>query len=86
MDWKQALIDSSVWVGEAYVLTVLAGVIVGWCLARFTHWGHQFWLVTGAFFMRRREWRPPATVALILLLTLIGVRVDVLFSNWYNTM
>src|SRR5690606_5516157 len=38
------------------------------------------------YFSPKRSWRPLATLALILFLTLCGVRLEVLFSNWYNTM
>ncbi|HUH40458.1 MAG TPA: ABC transporter ATP-binding protein/permease, partial [Castellaniella sp.] len=53
---------------------------------RFTRWGGQFWQLSKGYFSPRRSWRPLAGVALILLLTLGAVRLDVLFSNWYNTM
>ncbi|CAM5789940.1 ABC transporter ATP-binding protein/permease [Castellaniella caeni] len=86
MEWQKTLIESGVWIAKAYVLTVLAGAFAIWALQKYTRWGHQFWRLSAAFFAPRRNWRPLAGVALILLLTLAAVRVDVLFSNWYNTM
>ncbi|WP_323017847.1 ABC transporter ATP-binding protein/permease [Castellaniella sp.] len=86
MAWQDILIDSGLWLAKAYVLTILAGIAAVWCLRRFTRWGDQFWRLSADFFSPRRNWRPLAGVALILLLTLGAVRLDVLFSNWYNTM
>jgi putative ATP-binding cassette transporter len=86
MEWKVQLIESGLWLAKAYVLTLLTGTATIWCLARYTRWGRQFWSLSAAYFSPRRGWRPLAGVALILLLTLGAVRLDVLFSNWYNTM
>lgn len=86
MAWQDILIESGLWLAKAYVLTVLAGVITVWGLRRYTRWGEQFWRLSAEFFSPRRNWRPLAGVALILLLTLAAVRLDVLFSNWYNAM
>ncbi|HET8597186.1 MAG TPA: ABC transporter ATP-binding protein/permease [Castellaniella sp.] len=86
MAWQDILIESGLWLAKAYLLTVLAGIAAVWCLRRFTRWGEQFWRLSADFFSPRRNWRPMAGVALILLLTLGAVRLDVLFSNWYNTM
>ncbi|HEX7387859.1 MAG TPA: ABC transporter ATP-binding protein/permease [Castellaniella sp.] len=86
MEWKVVLADSGLWLVKAYVLTLLVGALATWGLVRFTRWGPQFWQLTAAYFSPRRSWKPIAGLALILLLTLAAVRVDVLFSNWYNTM
>src|SRR3546814_1869803 len=45
-----------------------------------------FWALAAGYFSPRRSWKPLATLALILFLTLCAVRLEVLFSNWYNTM
>src|SRR5690606_20025599 len=71
---------------KAYALTLLFGAATVWGLMRFTHWGRQFRRLSAGYFSPRRSWKPLAGVALILLLTLAAVRLDVLFSNWYNTM
>lgn len=86
MHWQKELITSGLWVLQAYGVTLVFGALAVWLLARFTHWGRQFWALTAAWFSPRRSWRPLAGAGLILLLTLAAVRVDVLFSNWYNTM
>lgn len=86
MDWNHVLIESGIWLAKAYALTLLLAAAAIWCLVRFTRWGRQFWTLTAGYFSPRRSWRPLAGIALILLLTLGAVRLDVLFSNWYNTM
>jgi len=86
MNWKQILLDSGVWLLQAYIATLALFMLTGWGLARHTTWGRQFWRLSGAYFSPRRNCRPLLAVALILLLTLCGVRLEVLFSNWYNSM
>ncbi len=86
MDWAQELRDSAVWLLQAYIVSFLVIVVAGSLLTRFTHWGRQFWKLAGYYFNPRRSVRPIVMFSLILLLSLSGVRVSVLFSNWYNSM
>ena len=46
--------------------------------------GRQFWSLAGPYFSFRRSWRPLLVFALLLVLTLFSVRLNVLFSFWYN--
>lgn len=84
MDWNQELGTSLVWVAKAYGITCLLFVIAIWALVRLTSWGRQFWQLSGAYFSLHRSAKPLLTMALILLLTLAGVRLDVVLSNWSN--
>jgi putative ATP-binding cassette transporter len=88
MDWNQELLKSAIWLGQAYALTLLSFVAVMAVLARTTVWGRQFWALSGGYFWpaagQPRPWRRLGTVALILLFVLLGVRMNVLFSFWYN--
>lgn len=86
MDWKQALLESGIWLAQAYAVTLAACALAVWFLARRTVWGRQFWDLSSAYFSPRRSWRPLAGIALILLLTLAAVRLQILFSNWYNAL
>src|SRR5690606_1844061 len=86
MDWGQELKDSAFWLIQAYVISFVAIVVAGWLLTRYTHWGRQFWKLAGDYFNPRRSPRPIIMFSIILLLSLSGVRVSVLFSNWYNSM
>lgn len=86
MNWTQELINSAIWLAQVYVVTLICFGLTVWFLARRTVWGRQFWQLSGDYFAPRRSWKPILTIALILFLTLAGVRLQVLFSNWYNTM
>ena len=86
MNWDTALIESGVWLVQAYSITLVLSAITIWGLARFTVWGRQFWNLAAEYFSPRRNWRPLAGLALILFLTMCAVRLEVLFSNWYNSM
>jgi len=84
MDWNAELINSAWWLLRAYVVTLIAFGVTVLAFARLTTWGRQFWALSSQYFTKR--WQPLAGLALILFLTLFGVRMDVLFSMWYNTM
>ncbi|NGM87520.1 ABC transporter ATP-binding protein/permease [Parapusillimonas sp. SGNA-6] len=86
MDWNNALWESGVWLVQAYIITLALAAASIWGLARWTVWGRQFWALAAEYFSPRRSWRPLAALALILFLTLGAVRLEVLFSSWYNTM
>lgn len=87
MNWSHELTNSAVWLGKAYLITLLVFCLVMAGLARMTRWGRQFWSLSGAWFDPGRNggrWQPLAGVALMLLFVLAGVRMNVLFSYWYN--
>lgn len=84
MNWNQELLNSAVWVAKAYAITLVVFVAVMALLARLTVWGRQFWSLSGAYFSPGRSWRPLLGVALMLLFVLFTVRMNVVFSYWYN--
>lgn len=84
MNWNQELLNSALWLGKTFAITLVVFVVVMAVLARWTVWGRQFWSLSGAYFSPKRSWRPLLGVALMLLFTLFGVRLNVLFSFWYN--
>ncbi|MEX8520582.1 MAG: ABC transporter ATP-binding protein/permease [Leptothrix sp. (in: b-proteobacteria)] len=88
MDWNQELLNSALWLAKAYAITLILFVVVMTALARFSRWGQQFWRLSGAYFSPRpgepRSWRPLLGLALILFFVLLTVRMNVLFSFWYN--
>ncbi|MFT3736985.1 MAG: ABC transporter ATP-binding protein/permease [Rhodocyclaceae bacterium] len=53
---------------------------------RWTVWGRQFRLITGAYFSPKRSWRPLAGLAIMLFVSLLAVRMNLLFSFWSNGM
>ncbi len=84
MDWSKALQDSLVWLGCASLATVVAFAAIAALVVRFTRWGRQFWQLAGPYLHPRHSWRPMLVFALLLVLALVSVRMNVLFSFWYN--
>ncbi|MCL6262971.1 ABC transporter ATP-binding protein/permease [Craterilacuibacter sp. RT1T] len=86
MNWSQELLNSSLWLLKAYSITLVIALLAGWALVRFSGWGKQFWRLSGDFFSLRHNPRPTLLLLAILFFTLFGVRMSVLFSQWYNQM
>ncbi|MFU1913346.1 ABC transporter ATP-binding protein/permease [Bordetella avium] len=84
VDWHTQLSSSMIWLLKAFCITVVAGTAATTLLINRTQWGRQFWRLAGPYLHPRNSWRPLATLALLLLLTLASVRMTVLFSFWYN--
>ncbi|MFF1941138.1 ABC transporter ATP-binding protein/permease [Rhodococcus qingshengii] len=84
MNWGSAATDSALWLAEAYAITVAVLVVTALLLARYTRWGNQFRRMAWPYFDPRRTVIPLSILALLLLLTIFGVRVTVLFSYWYK--
>ena len=86
--WSTEWLTSLLWVGRVFLFVVIGFVLVGWLLMRRTRWGRQFWRLSGMYFIPRRRgwlaWRPILTVALLLLLTVMSVRLDVLLTFQSN--
>jgi vitamin B12/bleomycin/antimicrobial peptide transport system ATP-binding/permease protein len=80
ISWSHELWRSLEWVAKAWGISAVATVVVLALLMALTPWGRQFWRVTKEYFTG-----PPSTMvwlwlAGILLLVIVGVRLDVLFS------
>ena len=87
MNWGNEVLASGIWLTKAMLITVLACAAGIGLATRFTTWGRQFWRLAGDYFLPARQgWRPLLSILAILLITLAGVRMSVLFSNWYNGM
>lgn len=84
MDWNHVVMESLAWIGKAFVISLLGMSITAWLLGRYTVWGQQFRRIAWPYFSPSRSWQPLAVVTLIILLTLCSVRLNVLFSFWYN--
>ncbi len=81
LDWGHELQASAVWVVWVSAVSFVGLVVIGGLLARYTHWGQQFWRVAGRFFTERES--APLTWLIIVVLTLLaifGVRLNVLFT------
>ncbi|MDC7701808.1 ABC transporter ATP-binding protein/permease [Vogesella indigofera] len=87
MNWSQELLLSAIWLGKAFAITLVCSLLAGWSLLHFSRWGRQFWRLSGDLFRPSLNgWRPVLSLLVIVLLTLSGVRLNVLFSRWYNEM
>jgi putative ATP-binding cassette transporter len=84
IDWSSGLVDSLIWIGEAWAISALGTLVVLTLIARFTVWGRQFWAVTGAYFTGRHSVRPWVSLSAMLLSVIVGVRLSVLFSYQSN--
>lgn len=84
MNWHQALQESLSWLAIASFITLIAFTAAATLAIRYTRWGSQFWQLAGPYFTFRRSWRPLLVFAVLLVLTLFSVRMNVLFSFWYN--
>lgn len=84
MDWNHELLESLIWLGKAFVLSLMGLTITAAALARWTVWGRQFWRLTAAYFKPSNSKLPLLWLALIVFMTLFSVRMNVLLSFWYN--
>ncbi|MGV9710116.1 ABC transporter ATP-binding protein/permease [Gordonia sp. NPDC003424] len=87
IDWAHEIWASLKWIGIVFVIASVGLLLIGYLLARFTLWGRQYWRITGGFFTdpstRVGAW---VLVAVLLALTVSGVRLSVLFSYQGNDM
>jgi putative ATP-binding cassette transporter len=90
IDWSTEWWRSPVWIGGVFLLTLVGFALIGWLIIKRTGWGRQFWRLSSMYFIPFSRswmaWRPILTVALLLLLTVISVRLDVLLSFQGNEM
>jgi vitamin B12/bleomycin/antimicrobial peptide transport system ATP-binding/permease protein len=87
LDWKHEWSASLIWATEAFAVTVAAFSVAAWLLARFTRWGRQFCRIAVPYFKpdhRCLSWRPLLTLLVMLWMTVLVVRLDVLLSYWTN--
>lgn len=84
MDWNHEVLDSIIWLGKAFVISLIGLTLITAILTRFTGWGQQFKRIAWPYFTPKRSKIPFAVLALIILFTLSSVRLNVLFSFWYN--
>ena len=86
MNWYKEFIASLEWVGIAFSVSIVLLLIIGFVLIRTTRWASQFWQIAHTYFNPLKNPLALLNFAVILFLSLFGVRVSVLFSYWYNNM
>lgn len=77
-DWSDQLLDSLLWVIQAFVMSAIGIALAAVLLVRFTTWGAQFVRVTGAYFPARLQSRIWGELAVMLLLVVVAVRINLL--------
>jgi putative ATP-binding cassette transporter len=86
LDWGGEWRASLIWIAEAWAIAAVATVAILALIFRYATWGRQFWRITGAYFTGRESAKIWLWLASMLLLVIIGVRIDVLFSYYSNDM
>ena len=84
MDWNHELLTSVIWLSEAFVISLFGLAITAFGLLGYTAWGRQFKRLAQPYFSLSRSKLPLVMLMFIILLTLFSVRINVLFSFWYN--
>ncbi|WP_242453896.1 hypothetical protein [Mycolicibacterium sp. P9-64] len=84
VDWSNELVNSTVWVLEAFAIAALCVVVVLVLLRRYTGWGRQFWRITGDYFGGRASLPVWPALAALLASAAVSVRVSVLISYYAN--
>jgi vitamin B12/bleomycin/antimicrobial peptide transport system ATP-binding/permease protein len=88
INWSTEWLTSLLWVAKVFVFVVVGFVLIAWLLLKRARWAKQFWRLSGMYFIPRARgwlaWRPILTVALLLLLTVMSVRLDVLLTYQSN--
>jgi putative ATP-binding cassette transporter len=84
MDWGHELMASLAWIAKSFVISLLGMAGVAAVLGRYTVWGRQFRQISAAYFAPRVSLVPLLWLAAIVFMTLFAVRMNILFSFWYN--
>ncbi|SNT64279.1 putative ATP-binding cassette transporter [Streptosporangium subroseum] len=87
VDWQHEWLTSLTSTAMTWVVTILAGALVVWLLTRYTPWGRQFRRLAFPYLKPGRSWitwRPLLTLLLLLWLTVLAVRLEVLISYATN--
>ncbi|TNH03953.1 ABC transporter ATP-binding protein/permease [Testudinibacter sp. TR-2022] len=86
MNLRQELFDSALWLTQAFFGSFLFLIMLAVFLIKFSRWGKQFWQLAADYIDPKNNLKAIILFMIIVLLSLMAVRLSVLFSNWYNTM
>ncbi|OOF53818.1 ABC transporter ATP-binding protein [Rodentibacter genomosp. 2] len=86
MDYGQEAITSLLWILRTLAITAVVFSLGILLLVRFTRWGKQFWMFAGGYLSPKRSIKPLLFFLLIVALTLVSVRVSLVYSEWNNSM
>ncbi|MCW9717058.1 ABC transporter ATP-binding protein/permease [Avibacterium sp. 21-599] len=86
MNWSEELLSSFLWIIQSLAITSIAFSIILAILVKTTRWARQFWLITQTYLSPKQHLKPLCYFWVIIFFNLLAVRLDILFSNWYNAM
>ncbi|PEG38127.1 multidrug ABC transporter ATP-binding protein [Mycolicibacterium agri] len=86
LDWGDEFWASLRWLVQAWTIAAIATFVICVLIAKYTTWGRQFWRITGDYFTGAESVRVWLWLGAILLLVLLGVRLQVLLSFQSNDM
>jgi putative ATP-binding cassette transporter len=86
LDWGSEVWTSLVWIARGWAIAAACTLVVLVLIGRFTTWGRQFWRITGDYFTGLESIKVWVWLAAILLLVIVGVRLEVLLSYQANDM
>lgn len=77
---------SLLWILKSFTICMILFILLVFILQKTTAWGRQFWQITHNYFDPRRSVKPIILFAITVFLALISVRVNLVISNWNNTL
>ncbi|SMB83800.1 putative ATP-binding cassette transporter [Pasteurella testudinis DSM 23072] len=86
MNWQQEFFDSAVWLAQAFIGSILFLVTLAFLLIKISRWGKQFWQLAADYIDPKTNLKAIMLFLVIVLLSLMAVRLNVVISNWYNIM
>lgn len=86
MNWSDELLSSFLWIIQSLAMTSIVFSLILALLVKTTRWAHQFWLLAKNYLSPKQSIKPLCYFWVIIFFNLVAVRLDILFSNWYNAM
>ncbi|VGM96282.1 CDS102 [uncultured Avibacterium sp.] len=86
MNWSDELLSSFLWIIQSLVITSIVFSLILALLVKTTRWAHQFWLLAKNYLSPKQSPKALCYFWVIIFFNLVAVRLDILFSNWYNAM
>lgn len=86
MNLTEELFTSLLWILKTLSITAVVFSLVLYVLVRTTRWARQFWYLAAGYISPKNSFKPLSYFLLIVFMNLLSVRLDILFSSWYNAM
>lgn len=86
MNFPEELFTSFLWILKSLAITMVIFSLILILLVKTTRWARQFWFLARSYLSPKQQLRPLCYFWVIIFFNLISVRLDILFSEWYNSM